>query len=194
MKSYHGTSGGGLASLVLREHPVPEPGLREVLVRVRANSLNARELSVLRGTYPLPVKPDVIMCADGAGSVEAVGPQVTRFSELKVGDRIRASYFESVVLELRKPGEAAKAPADTLIGTTGGTAKPPAAGVARRQTATVTVLKVDQSAPSITVQAPDGRTVTRKVNDKNAIANVKAGDRIDVTYTEALVATVEPVK
>lgn len=123
-----------------------------------------------------------------------VGPQVTRFGELKVGDRIRASYFESVVLELRKPGEAAKAPADTLVGTAGGTAKPPAAGVARRQTTTVTVLKVDQAVPSITVQAADGRTVTRIVKDKNAIANVKAGDRIDITYTEALVATVEPVK
>ena len=90
MKSYHGTSGGGLASLVLREHPVPDPGPREVLVQVRANSLNARELSVLRGTYPLPVKPDVIMCADGAGSVEAVGPQVTR---VRVGDRVAANMF-----------------------------------------------------------------------------------------------------
>ena len=123
-----------------------------------------------------------------------VGPQVVRFNELKVGDRIRASYYESVVLELRKPGEAAKPPADTLAGGRGGTAKPPAAGVARRQTMTVTVLKVDQAAPSITVQAADGRTVTRKVNDKNAIANVKAGDRIDVTYTQALVANVEPAK
>jgi len=123
-----------------------------------------------------------------------VGPQVTRFSELKVGDRIRASYFESVVLELRKPGEAAKAPADTLAATSGTAAKPPAGAVARRQTTTVTVLKVDPAAPSLTVQTADGRTVTRKVNDKNAIANVKAGDRIDVTYTQALVATVEPVK
>jgi Cu/Ag efflux protein CusF len=123
-----------------------------------------------------------------------VGPQVVRFNELKVGDRIRASYLESVVLELRKPGEASKPPADTLAGGTATTAKPPAAGVARRQTTTVTVLKVDQAAPSLTVQTADGRTVTRKVADKNAIANVKAGDRIDVTYTQALVANVEPAK
>jgi NADPH:quinone reductase-like Zn-dependent oxidoreductase len=76
MKSYHAESGGGLASLVARSHPVPQPGPREVLVRVRANSLNARELSVLAGTYPLPVKPDVVMGADGAGEIVAAGQGV----------------------------------------------------------------------------------------------------------------------
>src|SRR5262245_10678526 len=90
MKSYHATSGGGLASLVAREHPVPKPGPREVLIRVRANSLNAREFSVLKGTYPLPVKPDVVMCADGAGEVVALGDGVTRAA---VGDRVAAAMF-----------------------------------------------------------------------------------------------------
>ena len=90
MKSYHATSGGGLASLVVREQPDPRPGPREVAMRVRANSLNARELSVLRGTYPLPIKPDVVMCADGAGEIVAVGEGVTR---VKVGERVVASMF-----------------------------------------------------------------------------------------------------
>src|SRR5262245_49556101 len=90
MKSYHANAGAGLDGLTLKEHGVPRPGLREVLVRVRANSLNFRELSVLRGTYPLPVKPDVVMGADGAGEVIAVGDGVTR---VKVGDRVAAAMF-----------------------------------------------------------------------------------------------------
>jgi NADPH:quinone reductase-like Zn-dependent oxidoreductase len=77
MKSYHATAGAGLAGLTMKEHEKPEPGLREVLVRVRANSLNFRELSVLAGTYPLPVKPDVVMCTDGAGEIVEVGPGVS---------------------------------------------------------------------------------------------------------------------
>src|SRR5262245_7126068 len=90
MKSYHASSGAGLAGLVVREHEEPVPGPREVLVRVRANSLNARELSVLRGTYPLPVKHDVVMVADGAGEIAAVGEGVTR---TKIGDRVMVAMF-----------------------------------------------------------------------------------------------------
>jgi NADPH:quinone reductase-like Zn-dependent oxidoreductase len=90
MKSYHASLGSGLAGLTLREHDVPKPGVREVLVRVRANSLNARELSILRGQYPLPVKPDVVMVSDGAGDVVELGEGVTR---AKVGDRVAVTIF-----------------------------------------------------------------------------------------------------
>jgi NADPH:quinone reductase-like Zn-dependent oxidoreductase len=90
MKSYHANSGSGIEGLTLREHRDPLPGPREVLLKVRANSLNFRELSVLRGRYPLPVKPDVIMGADGAGEVVGVGEGVTR---VRVGDRVAVAMF-----------------------------------------------------------------------------------------------------
>ena len=90
MKSYHANSGAGIAGLYARQHDEPKPGPREVLIRVRANSLNFRELMVLRGNYPLPIKPDVVMGADGAGEIVAVGPGVSR---LKPGDRVAAAMF-----------------------------------------------------------------------------------------------------
>ena len=85
MTSYHADSGAGLPGRTLKEHDDPTVGPREILVRVRANSLNFRELSVLRGTYPLPVKSDVVMGADGSGEVVACGPGVTR---VRTGDRV----------------------------------------------------------------------------------------------------------
>lgn len=90
MKSYHIQYGGGLESLRVREHPVPEPGAGEVLVRIRANSLSARELNILRGRYPLPVADDIIAASDGAGEVVAVGAGVERF---QVGDRVMGVVF-----------------------------------------------------------------------------------------------------
>src|SRR6185312_9704176 len=53
------------------------PGRSEVVVRVRAVSLSYRELMILRGWYPLPVKADVIPVSDGAGEIVAVGDRVT---------------------------------------------------------------------------------------------------------------------
>lgn len=91
MKSYHLTMGAGLAGLALKHHDEPRPGPHEALVRVRAVSLNFRELSILvQGRYPLPVKPDVVAVSDGAGEVVAVGSGVTR---VHVGQRVVASIF-----------------------------------------------------------------------------------------------------
>src|SRR4029434_3095072 len=90
MKSYHANSGAGVAGLTLREHDEPKPGPREVLIGMRANSLNFRELMVLRGDYPLPVNPNRVMGADGAGEVVALGAGVSR---AKVGDRVAAAMF-----------------------------------------------------------------------------------------------------
>jgi NADPH:quinone reductase-like Zn-dependent oxidoreductase len=90
MRSYHANLGGGIDGLVVREHPMPQPGPDQVLVRVRASSLSRRELMILRGWYPLPIKPDVVPISDGAGDVSAVGPGVRRVS---VGDRVTAAIF-----------------------------------------------------------------------------------------------------
>ncbi|WP_214327017.1 zinc-dependent alcohol dehydrogenase family protein [Nonomuraea sediminis] len=92
MRSYHLDSGAGIEGLTIREHADPVPGPGQVLVAVKATSLSFRELLVARGTYVLPVKPDVVPVSDGAGEVVAVGPGVT---SAKVGDRVTATLFPS---------------------------------------------------------------------------------------------------
>ena len=96
MKSYHANSGAGIAGLYARQHDEPKPGPREALIRVRANSLNFRELMVLRGNYPLPVKPDVVMGADGAGEIVAVGPDVSRVKPSRPNAKSRTAVAASV--------------------------------------------------------------------------------------------------
>lgn len=86
MKSYHLMhKGAGLAGLTVKEHDIPVPGPNAVLMRVRASAFNYRELLIMRGTYPLAIKPDGIQLCDGAGEIVATGPGVTR---AKIGDRV----------------------------------------------------------------------------------------------------------
>src|SRR5262245_47744072 len=90
MRSYHAGLGVGINGLKLREHETPRPGAGEVLVRVRASSLSFRELMILRGWYPLPIKPDLVPVSDGAGEAVEIGAGVSRVA---VGDRVTASIF-----------------------------------------------------------------------------------------------------
>jgi Cu/Ag efflux protein CusF len=119
-----------------------------------------------------------------------VGPDVTRFNELKVGDKVKFTYYESLVFQVRKPGEASDAAADNAAFARA-KGELPGAALAHQQKTTVTVKAIDPAVPSITVTTADGRTVTRKIEDKKNLEGVKVGDRIDITYTEAIATSVE---
>ena len=89
VRSYHLERPGSIEGLAVREGARPAPGPREVLVRVRASSLNARDLLVVTGGTQSPVRAGIVPLSDGAGEVAAVGAAVSRVA---VGDRV-ASVF-----------------------------------------------------------------------------------------------------
>jgi hypothetical protein len=123
----------------------------------------------------------------------SVGDGVQRFKELKVGQKVNITYYESIVFQLLKPGEK---PGGTSVEAALDRAKSalPAGTLAVQDKATVTVKAVDPAVPSITVVTPDGRTVTRKIENKKNIEGVMAGDKIDITFTRAFVTSVQDAK
>jgi len=79
---------GGLGNLVIEDRPDPKPKAGEVLVRVRASSLNYHDFIVALGGIPTP--DGRIPMSDGAGEVVAVGEGVTKW---KTGDRVISLFF-----------------------------------------------------------------------------------------------------
>ena len=89
MRVYELQAVGNLNGLVETDRPYPEPGPGQIVVRVRAVSLNYRDLLVANGSYgklSLPLVP----VSDGAGEVAVIGDGVTRW---KTGDRVAATFF-----------------------------------------------------------------------------------------------------
>ncbi|RRN74617.1 zinc-dependent alcohol dehydrogenase family protein [Agrobacterium deltaense] len=90
MKVFRLQSIGSIDGLELFEEETPQPGPGEVLVAIKAMSLNFRDLSIVNGWSPFPVENGRVQVSDAAGVVEAIGAGVTRF---KVGDRVANSFM-----------------------------------------------------------------------------------------------------
>ncbi|MEA3024759.1 MAG: hypothetical protein QOF91_44, partial [Alphaproteobacteria bacterium] len=92
MRAYQLPKGGaGIDALTIVERPKPAPGHRQVLVKVAACSLNFRDLGIVRGTYRMPSKENLVPLSDGAGEVAEAGSGVTR---VKVGDKVAGNFFQ----------------------------------------------------------------------------------------------------
>lgn len=91
MKVYEIQNSFGLDSLTIAERPDPSPSYGQVLIKVRAASLNYRDLMVVKGLYNPNIPLPLIPFSDGAGEVVAVGEGVTR---VKVGDRVAGIFFQ----------------------------------------------------------------------------------------------------
>jgi NADPH:quinone reductase-like Zn-dependent oxidoreductase len=91
MKAYHLQAIQSLDSVIRVERDVPEPRAGEVLIRVRACSLNFRDTLVARGAYGGPPPAGLVPLSDGAGEVVAIGAGVTRVA---VGDRVAGIFMQ----------------------------------------------------------------------------------------------------
>ena len=100
MRAYQLPKGGaGIEALVQVDRADPKPAHRQLLVKVKACSLNFRDLAIARGSYRMPVRENIVPLSDGAGEVVEIGPGVTR-----VGGRRPCRWEFLSALERRRAG------------------------------------------------------------------------------------------
>jgi NADPH:quinone reductase-like Zn-dependent oxidoreductase len=94
MQAYELQHRPGLDSVTRTERPEPRPGPGQVCLRMRAWSLNFRDLSVARGAYGGPPRQGLIPLSDGVGEVVEVGAGVNR---VKLGDRVAGAFMQGYI-------------------------------------------------------------------------------------------------
>ena len=92
MRTYEIVSDGGVDALALNERQSPEPGANEILVSIRASSINYRDLSTIEDPVSRGIEYPLIPNSDGAGEVIGVGTEVSRF---EIGDRVAGCFFQN---------------------------------------------------------------------------------------------------
>ena len=116
-------------------------------------------------------------------------PAATPIEQIHVGDTVNATYYENIVIRVKEPGEP---DVDTLEGGVTRLGTAPGGTAAAQQTITATITAIDLKAPSISLSGPRGWSYSSKVQDKKALEQVKVGDKVDITWTEAVLMSVTP--
>ena len=130
--------------------------------------------------------------ADGTYETIVAPASVERFNAIKVGDTLTATYYDNIVLRVKKPGEKDVDTAEAALTKTPGTS--PGATAAKQRTITATITAIDMKVPSITLVGPNNWKYSSRVQDINALKTVKVGDKLDITWTEALLVGFTPAK
>jgi hypothetical protein len=152
-------------------------------IQGEARTMNATVEAIDYTTRAVTVKKE-----DGDYEVLSCPAALKRCDTLKIGDRIKARFYETVVLRLKLPNEP-----EQNTAAQGRVAAEQGAGgtLSHQRTITATITAIDPKAPSISFVGPQGWKYSSRVQDKAALAKVKVGDRIDITWTEALLLSLE---
>lgn len=123
-----------------------------------------------------------------------VGKEARNLPQLKVGDEVTVKYYEALSAKVYKKGEApaAEGVAEGLARTKPG--EKPGGVLGRHMTVTATVEAIDMKKPTVTLKGADGKSLVVKVKDRKNLENVKVGDEVVLTYSEALAISVEKAK
>jgi hypothetical protein len=150
------------------------------------------EMKVETGTVQaidLATRAVTLKKADGRFVTTVAGPDIKRFAEVKVGEQITGRYYENIVVRVKQPGEPDVVTATK--GTTGSAQDLPGGTRARQLTITATIAGIDTNTPSITFTGPNGWKYTSRIQDTEALAKMKVGDRVDIVWTEAILVSLD---
>jgi hypothetical protein len=122
----------------------------------------------------------------------AVPGDVKRFESIKVGDKLTATYYTNLVLSVQKPGDKPKDSGEAAL--TASSSAKPGVTASKQRTITAEITAIDMKVPSISFKGPNNWAYSSKVEDKNALSKVKVGDKVDITWTEALLVAFDAPK
>jgi Cu/Ag efflux protein CusF len=135
---------------------------------------------------------------DGQTKTVNVPENVKTFKNLTPGQKVKVGYYESLAVSVKKPGEktAETEASETTTAMPASGSQGPGRMNVRRLTMTAQITEVDAKNNKVTLRDSEGTTRTVDVEDpgmRQKLSTFKPGDNVEVTYTEAVAASLVPV-
>ncbi len=131
---------------------------------------------------------------DGKALTVEASPEVKRLKEIKAGDSVVIDYTQAIAVELKKAGSSSGVSVKEDVKRAKASEKPGISGQ-REVKATVTIDAVDLKNNIVTFTGPQGNVnivSIKRPQMREFLKTLKVGDKVDVTFTEAVAVSVEP--
>lgn len=142
----------------------------------------------------IDLKTRIVTLKDKDGNVAdlKVSERAKNLPQVKVGDQVTAKYYESIAVELADPST----PVQTGTSESSAKSKPgemPGGVEAKMVSVVANIEAIDSKKNVATLKGPEGRTIKVQIQDPKKWEKAKVGDKLRITYTEALAVEVKPV-
>lgn len=166
--------------------PTAQPAVKDELAVADVVVLRAKIEAVDAATRMVTVKGP-------SGKVVKIhaDDRVKNFAQIKAGDDLVLKYVDAVSIALVKSGEG-RSQTTTTTGMTAPVGAMPAAAAAKQTKVVASVVSVDPKTSHVVLEGPNANYVEVKVKDPAVMSSVKAGDKVEATFTEAVLIEVTP--
>jgi hypothetical protein len=133
----------------------------------------------------------VLKRPDGTKFTVVAGPEVRNLAQVHKGDQLKVTYHESIAYQVKKPGEAEPGMGTSTDVSRAPLGEKPGGKVTNTVNMRATITNIDKANNEVTLRGPNGKSAVVKPRDPSKLDQVKVGDVVDITYTEALAIAVE---
>ena len=177
----------------MQKATVPPPVAVATVVEKPGEALAEEVVSISATIVKVDHKNRVVTLRDADDHVfdVHVGDEVKNLPQVKKGDHVIASYYESIAIVLKKPGDATPGRETTEVAARAEAGKKPGAVAGRQTTLRATVVGISKRKGTVTLKGPRGKSVTLTVRDPKRLETVQIGDDVEAVYSEALAISVE---
>ncbi|MBI1816373.1 MAG: hypothetical protein HYR72_15455 [Deltaproteobacteria bacterium] len=180
----------GCAAMSKEPAPAPAPA---VAAPLPSGTVGQNVVTVTAKVKAIDQKTRHVTLQRSDGSVVkfVAGDEVRNLAQVKVGDELSVTYYESLAFEVKKPGTAVPGAAMAEEAGRAKLGEKPGAAGARAVTITATIVAIDKAAMTVTLKSADGELNTIKARNPDNLNRVSVGDLVEITYTEALAISVD---
>jgi len=154
---------------------------------VETEEISARVVAIDRANRTFTLEED----AGGQVVIEAT-EEMRNFDQMQLGDKVVVTYTEAVAWEVKRGSASDIGVKDTVSATRAAPGARPGANAKAVTVITAAITAIDLQKGTVTLRGPSGQDLKVKPRDPSKLRQVRVGDIVQITYSEALAIAVRP--